>query len=84
MYRSLIRIWVAKYEAEEFDDEQVQGDALARYETRIADLERKVDQLVMETDLLKKTRRAVDQPKANGIKIDEFCSSLFRKPKWWR
>ena len=29
MSRSLIRIWVAKYEAGEFDDEQVQGDILA-------------------------------------------------------
>ena len=28
MCRSLIRIWVAKYEAGEFDDEQVQGDCL--------------------------------------------------------
>lgn len=62
MCRSLIRIWVAKYEAGEFDDEQVQGDVLARYETRIAELERKVGQLVMENDLLKKARRAVEQP----------------------
>ena len=38
MCRSLIRIWVAKYEAGEFDDEQVQGDVLARYEARIAAL----------------------------------------------
>ena len=62
MCRSLIRIWVAKYEAGEFDDEQVQGDALARYEARIAELERKVGQLVMENDLLKKARRAVEPP----------------------
>ena len=34
MCRSLIRIWVAKYEAGEFDDESVQGDILARYEAR--------------------------------------------------
>ena len=60
--RSLIRIWVAKYEAGEFDDEQVQGDTLARYEARIAELERKVGQLVMENDLLKKTRRTAEQP----------------------
>lgn len=56
--RSLIRIWVAKYEAGEFDDEQVQGDGLGHYEARIAELERKVGQLVMENDLLKKARRA--------------------------
>ena len=52
--RNPIRVWVAKYEAGEFDDEQVQGDLLARYEARIAELERKVGQLVMENDLLKK------------------------------
>ena len=28
--RNLIRVWIAKYEAGEFDDEQVQGDLLAR------------------------------------------------------
>ena len=58
--RSLIRIWVTKYEAGEFGDEQVQGDVLARYEARIAELECKVGQLVMENDQLKKARRAVE------------------------
>ena len=60
--RNLIRVWIAKYEAGEFDDEQVQGDLLAHYEARIAELERKVGQLVMENDLLKKTRPPVEQP----------------------
>ena len=54
MSRSLIRIWVAKYEAGEFDDESVQGDILTRYEARNAELERKVGQLVMENEWLKK------------------------------
>ena len=69
MCRSLIRIWVAKYEAGEFDDEQVQGDVLARYEARIAELERKVGQLVMENDLLKKARRAGEQPSAAMVSV---------------
>ena len=69
MCRSLIRIWVAKYEAGEFDDEQVQGDVLARYEARIAELERKVGQLVMENDLLKKARRAVEQPSGAMVSV---------------
>ena len=60
--RNLIRVWIAKYEAGEFDDEQVQGDWLAQYQTRIAELERKVGQLVMENDLLKKTRPSVERP----------------------
>ena len=52
----------AKHEAGEFDDESVQGDILARYEARIAELERKVGQLVMENEWLKKTRRPAIQP----------------------
>lgn len=60
--RNLIRVWVAKHEAGEFDDEQVQGDFLAQYEARIAALERKVGQLVMDNDLLKKARRPVERP----------------------
>ena len=60
--RNLIWVWIAKYEAGEFDDEQVQGDLLARYEARIAELERKVGQLIMENDLLKKTRPPVERP----------------------
>ena len=55
---------MAKYEAGEFDDEQVQGDVLARYETRIAELERKVGQLVMENDLLKKPAEPWNNPAA--------------------
>ena len=62
MCRFLTRIWVAKNEAGEYDDEQVQSDVLARCETRIAELERKVSQLVLENDLLKQVRRAVEQP----------------------
>ena len=60
--RNLIRVWIAKYEAGEFDDEQVQGEWLAQYQARIAELERKVGQLVMENDLLKKTRPSVERP----------------------
>ena len=62
--RNLIRVWIAKYEAGEFDDEQVQGDILARYEARIAELERKVGQLVIENDLLKKTAGQPSGPAA--------------------
>ena len=72
--RSLIRIWVAKYEAGEFDDEPVQGDVLVRYEARIAELERKVGQLVMENDLLKKTGRTVKRP-------NDVTSSIVSGPK---
>lgn len=67
--RNLIRVWIAKYEAGELDDEQVQGDLLARYEARIAELERKVGQLVMENDLLKKTRASIERPSGEPSSI---------------
>ena len=65
---------MAKYEAGEFDDELVQGDVLVRYEARIAELERKVGQLVMENDLLKKTGRTVKRP-------NDVTSSIVSGPK---
>ena len=40
----------------------MQGGLLAQYEARIAELERKLGQLVMEKDLPKKNRRSVEQP----------------------
>jgi transposase-like protein len=52
--RELLRIWVKKYEAGEFtSDGPIRPDRRA-YEAKIAGLERKVGQLTMELDLLKK------------------------------
>ncbi len=52
--RKLLRIWVRKYEAGEFaGDGPAKADRRA-YEAKIAGLERKVGQLTMELDLLKK------------------------------
>ncbi len=62
--RELLRIWLRKYEAGEFaGDGPPRADRRA-YEAKIAGLERKVGQLTMELDLLKKglasARRARD------------------------
>ena len=52
--RELLRTWVKKYEAGEFaGDGPVRPDRRA-YEAKIAGLERKVGQLPMELDLLKR------------------------------
>ncbi len=59
--RNLVRLWVEKYEAGEFEDGEVQTEQLSHCQTRIAELERKVGQLVMENEWLKKTRRAAVQ-----------------------
>jgi transposase len=53
--RHLLRLWLKKYEAGDFNDEAVVASSLEEYEARIAALERKVGQLTMENDLLKKT-----------------------------
>ena len=56
--RELLRIWVKKYEAGEFaGDGPPRADRRA-YEAKIAGLERKVGQLTMELDLLKKGLRS--------------------------
>ena len=52
--RNLIRIWVTKYEAGDLSDEAVIADSIDEYEARIAALERKVGQLTIENDFLKK------------------------------
>ncbi len=53
--RNLIRVWLKKYESGEFTEEAALAASLEEYEARIAQLERKVGQLTMENDLLKKT-----------------------------
>jgi transposase len=56
--RELLRTWVKKYEAGEFaGDGPAKADRRA-YEAKIAGLERKVGQLTMELDLLKKGLRS--------------------------
>ena len=58
--RELLRRWVKKYEAGEFasgGDGPPKSDRRA-YEAKIAGLERKVGQLTMELDLLKKGLRS--------------------------
>jgi transposase len=56
--RELLRTWAKKYEAGEFaGDSRARPDRRA-YEAKIAGLERKVGQLTMELDLLKKGLRS--------------------------
>lgn len=55
--RNLIRRWIEKYEAGQLTDEVANAGRIAEYEVKIAALERKVGQLTMEIDLLKKSAR---------------------------
>ncbi len=51
--RSLIRIWIEKYERGEYDDDAVEADLLPEYESRIAALERLVGRQALEIEFLK-------------------------------
>jgi len=64
--RNLIRLWLVKYEAGEFNEEAAMAASLEEYEARIAMLERKVGQLTMENDVLKKRYRALGRGAAGS------------------
>ena len=67
--RNLIRLWLAKYEAGEFTEEAAVAASLEEYEARIAALERKVGQLTMENDLLKKALPSARSPNGASSSI---------------
>ncbi len=62
---SLLILWVRKFQAGEITEEQDQSEALRDSQAKIAALERKVGQLTMELDLLKKTEPLVT-PRGGG------------------
>ena len=51
---ALLMVWVEKYRAGELSEEKDNDENVREYEARIAALERKAGQLVMELDLVKK------------------------------
>ena len=57
---SLLVIWIKKYEAGELTQEVHLQEQVSEYEARIGALERKIGQLTMELDVMKK--RALIQP----------------------
>jgi transposase len=67
--RELLRTWVKKYEAGEFaGDGPVRPDRRA-YEAKIAGLERKVGQLTMELDLLKRGLISARRPSGGSSSV---------------
>ncbi len=62
---SLLGIWIQKYEAGELTDELHLREQVGEYEAKIASLERKVGQLTMELDVMKK--RALTPPQATDV-----------------
>lgn len=54
---NLIQTWLAQYDAGEMTVADIESSMINEYEAKIAALERKVGQLTMEVDLLKKSPR---------------------------
>lgn len=54
---NLVQMWLTQFDRGELDKEDAAASTVAEYEAQIAALERKVGQLIMELDLLKKTPR---------------------------
>ena len=67
--RNLIRLWIEKYEADQLTDEVADAARIGEYEAKIAALERKVGQLTMEVDLLKKRTRREQRPSGENYSI---------------
>jgi transposase len=51
--RSLIRVWVARFEAGGFDEDARAADLVEEYEAKIAALERMVGRRALEIEFLK-------------------------------
>ena len=59
--RNLIRVWVKKFEAGEFDEDAVAIDLVQQYEARIAALERLVGKQALEIEFLKGAHKLADR-----------------------
>jgi len=67
--RNLLSQWVRKYETGQPTDEVVDAVRIAEYEGKIAELERKVGQLTMEIDLLKKGAQLALRPNVESWRV---------------
>src|SRR5580658_10245125 len=67
--RNLIRIWVAKFEAGELDDDAHAADLLQAYEAKIAALERLVGRQALEIEFLKGALKSAPRPRSAGTSI---------------
>ncbi len=54
---TLVGVWLKRYDKGELEMERTDPAIFVEYEAKIAALERKIGQLMMEIDLLKKTQR---------------------------
>ena len=62
--RTLIRIWVKKFEVGAFDEDAQAADLLEEYEAKIAALERMVGRQALEIEFLKGALRNAPRPRS--------------------
>jgi transposase len=67
--RTLIRIWVKKFEAGAFDEDARAADLLAEYEAKIAALERMVGRQALEIEFLKGALRNAPRPRSASTSV---------------
>lgn len=67
--RNLIRVWVAKFEAGEFDGEAEAASLITAYEARIAALERLVGRQALELEFLKGALKSARPPKSGPMSV---------------
>lgn len=67
--RSLVRIWVQKYEAGAFDDDAAAADLIQTYEARIAALERLVGKQALELAFLKGALQSGPRPRSEPMSV---------------
>jgi transposase-like protein len=67
--RTLIRIWVRKFEAGAFDDDAQAADLLQDYEAKIAALERMVGRQALEIEFLKGALKSAPRPRSAGTSV---------------
>jgi len=78
--RNLIRVWVAKFEAGEFEEDARAADLIQEYEARIAALERLVGKQTLELELLKGARR-LTPPRKSASTFVTACLTGSESPK---
>jgi transposase-like protein len=67
--RNLICVWVAKYEAGEFDDDARVADLLQEYEAKIASPERMVGRQALEIEFLKRALKSAPRRRSETVSV---------------
>jgi transposase-like protein len=67
--RNLIRVWVAKFEAGEFDEDAEAASLITAYAARIAALERLVGRQALELEFLRGALKSARSPRSGPTSV---------------